>query len=153
MGAMRSSVALVAVVALVTGAGCATDEQLIAPTCIESRETIEAALAAAPEPVRLTDGTRLSACVEQARSDADLQTFGIMLTGIADELQLRAREDPRAAARLGYLIGAARKGAERTNGVALELSRRLERTATLEGAPAAVRGALQRGLHAGEATG
>lgn len=144
----------VAALAALAVGGCSThDPEPVPAACIESREAIGAALQAAPRAVRLADGTRLSECVEHARNDAELQTLGIVITGVADDLALRARGDPRAAARLGYLIGAARDGAARTNGVALELARRLEQTATLDGAPAAVRDALQAGLRAGEATG
>ena len=151
---MTTRALLTAALAALTAAGCSTqDPEPVPAACIESREAIAAALQAAPRAVTLADGTRLSQCIERARTDAELQTLGIVVTGVADDLALHARDDPRAAARLGYLIGAARDGARRTNGVALELARRLEQTATLDGAPAAIHAALQAGLRAGEATG
>ncbi len=116
---------------------------------------IERALADAPGAVALTGGGRLSDCVTGARSDAELQSAGLVLTTAAERLARRAQNgDARAALRLGYLVGATRRGAARATGIQAELSRRIDRAAAYvgEGDPA-VRAALAEGMRAGEAEG
>jgi hypothetical protein len=77
-----------------------------------------------------------------------------VLTRAADHLAARARRDRAAAVALGYLVGAARRGAATTSGVHAELVRRLEqRAAFLEGSETPLRAALHRGLGAGQASG
>jgi predicted component of type VI protein secretion system len=142
-----------AVIVVLLLAGCTAEDHPIAPACLQSRDAIVRALDAAPAAVALPDGTRLSACVRGARQDADLQALGLLLTQVADGLALRAPRDPAAAVRLGYLIGAAREGAAATSGIAAELARRLERTATMDGASGEARAALASGLRAGGRTG
>ena len=141
-------------VAAVAGCGSADAPPLDA-ACTASPEAIERALARAPAPVTLATGTRLSECVSHARSDAELQSAGSVLTRAADDLALRAgRGDARAAVGLGYLVGAARRGAKRTAGIHAELARRVESSArVLADRGPAVASALQRGVRAGEASG
>jgi hypothetical protein len=105
--------------------------------------------------VRLSSGARLSECVANARSDSELQDAGAVLTRAADHLSAAAkRGDATAALRLGYLVGAARRGAARTAGIHAELQRRIERTAAfLDAAGPHVVAALARGRRAGEASG
>ena len=132
---------------------CGAKEAPLDGACLESAGAIERALQRAPAPVTLRTGTPLSKCVSQARSDADLQNAGIVLTRAADHLADGAKTgDARAAMRLGYLIGAARRGATRTAGIHAELQRRLERAGAYLDVPA-VAAALSRGLRAGERTG
>ena len=132
---------------------CGAKEAPLDGACLESADAIERALQRAPAPVTLRTGTPLSRCVSQARSDADLQSAGIVLTRAADDLADGAKAgDARAAVRLGYLIGAARRGAARTAGIHAELQRRLERAGAYLDAPR-VAAALARGLRAGERTG
>jgi hypothetical protein len=114
---------------------------------------VVAALGTAPGPVQLDGDTRLSTCLRRAQRDADLQRVGVIFTQAADGLALRARGSDTAAVRLGYLIAAARRGARRTNGVAVELVRRLEQSSGLDGPPGAHRAAFERGLAAGERHG
>jgi hypothetical protein len=154
----RRPAALLAVAAaLGAGAGCGSSEpKPVDPACLASPGAIERALARAPAPVTLASGIRLSDCVSGADTDADLQNAGIVLTRAADHLAGRAqRGDPQAALGLGYLVGAARRGAARTNGTRAELAHRVESAARVlaDGGGPAVATALQRGLRAGEATG
>ena len=116
-------------------------------------ETVERALEAAPGEVRLEGGVRISACIRTARSDGELQNVGGVLTGAAEALELRAASDATAALQLGYLVGAARRGASRENGIQAELVRRLERSAALDAPTPEARTALRRGMAAGEARG
>ncbi|HEV2061962.1 MAG TPA: hypothetical protein VGR12_03840, partial [Solirubrobacteraceae bacterium] len=56
---------------------------------------VSRALAAAPGGVTLADGTRLSDCVRNAESDAELQSVGVVLTSVAEDLERDAPDDPR----------------------------------------------------------
>jgi hypothetical protein len=157
----RRIAALLALAALgataTAAAGCgAGDPPPLDARCTESPGVIERALARAPQPVTLASGTRLSECVSHARSDADLQTAGAVLTRAADDLASRARRgDTGAALGLGYLVGAARRGAKRTAGIHAELQRRVESSArvVVDTGAGPVADALERGIRAGEATG
>ena len=143
------------VLATVTLVACGGDPEPLDEACLDSAGAIERALSRAPAPVTLPTGTRLSACVTNARSDADLQSAGLVLTRAADHLAEAARRgDTEAAVRLGYLVGAVRRGAQRTEGIHAQLQRRIERaTAYLDDAGPRVTSAVARGRRAGEASG
>jgi len=118
-----------ALVLVPCAAGCGHDEPRIPPTCLDTdRAGYERALRAAPGPVRLPGGTAISECLRRVRTDAELQTLGTTLHGVAEDLALRARErdDVDAAARLGYLSGAVSAGAARSAGISAELARRVQ---------------------------
>jgi hypothetical protein len=147
---------LCALAAAVALGGCGQDtEDTVLPTACTDEAQVRAALRAAPGDVRLADGTRLSACVQEARSDAQLTGLGVALTAIAEELADAAISgDREAATRLGYLIGAADRGSRRGQGVQLELLRRLEGAARRADAAGGARSAaVQAGLAAGRARG
>jgi hypothetical protein len=146
-----AAVALATVV--LAGGGCRTGNAELPAVCKEGARKVAAALRAAPGPVRLEGGTRLSRCVHDARSDADLQTVGTVFTQAADGLASRVPTNESAALELGYLTGAARRGASGTNGTATELVRRVEQAAGLEGPPPARRAAYERGIAAGRRSG
>jgi hypothetical protein len=148
-------VRVLALLAAVSLAACGASTPTLDEACMGSAGAIEHALVRAPRPVTLPSGTRLSQCVSNARSDADLQTAGAVLTRAADHLSAQAHAgDREAALRLGYLVGAARRGAKRTAGIHAELQRHIERAAAvLDDAGATVARALARGQSAGEATG
>ena len=150
----RGRLALLAVAAALA-AGCQEETSPAPLSCTGEPDTILAALDGAPGEVRLTDGATLSGCVRLARTDADLQNVGVTFSNAAEDLEVDAlKGDEQAALRLGYLVGAARKGAETSSGVGAELVRRLERSAALDGATSPDAAAsLQRGLEAGEARG
>ena len=121
---MAGRLALTVATAMLAGAGCGDGDRSLPAACTEEPDVIARALADAPGPVALDDGTRLSDCVTRATREGELQEFG-----------------------------AARRGARRTTGVHAELVRRLEQTATLEGAPASRLRAVERGVVAGERYG
>ena len=134
--------------------GCGGDEpQVASAACQAPADTILTALEAAPGRVALEGGTTLSQCVTGSRNPGDLQTLGATLTEAAEELERTAPRDPEAALRLGYLIGAARRGSQGQLGITDELVRRLERAADLSRGTAAAQTALERGIAAGEARG
>ncbi len=142
---------LALLLAAVSLAACGEEDEL--PIACTDRSAVERALGAAPRLVTLEGEVSLAECVRRAGSDAELQELGLALTGVAERLEVAARDDEDAALRLGYLIGAARRGAISTaGGVQIELARRLERSgAQVSGR--ALEDALVRGLDAGAADG
>jgi hypothetical protein len=149
----RLAPALLAGLAL---SGCtAGDDPPLPADCLQGEEALEEALAAAPDPVRLGDGTAISTCVELASSAADQQNVGILVVGVAEGLEEQAADgDEAAALRLGYLVGAVQRGAQRTSGIQLELAFRISRVAGALGDPSPeITGALTDGIAAGERTG
>jgi hypothetical protein len=151
---MHRSLAAPLLAAAIVLPGC-TEEDTPPPSgCFEGDE-VRRALDAAPAEVRLADGTALSRCVRLSTNDDQLQSLGLVLTAVADELADRSeRGDTRAAARLGFLLGAAEQGASKAQGVQLELVRRLEsaaRRADAAGADASA--ALRQGRAAGVSDG
>ncbi|MBI5104254.1 MAG: hypothetical protein HZB46_04580 [Solirubrobacterales bacterium] len=152
--ALLAAVLVLSAVALL---GCGKDEPPLPLACRDAdAAAFERALRGAPRAVALEDGTAISECLRRVRNDAQLQNLGLVLSRVADRLAVRARDadDPAAAAQLGFLVGAARRGAERSNGISSELARRLERAGLkLDGTRAALADALQTGLEAGQARG
>jgi hypothetical protein len=150
MAARTAPVALVVALLL---AGCARDAESVPAACLGDPAAIEQALARAPARVTLSDGTPLSTCVSRARNDAELQTLGTSLMRVADHLTAYSSADRVATMRLGYLIGAARRGARKNPGLAANLVRRLEQTGPSRGGKPETLFELRRGERAGEAGG
>ena len=151
---MRARLAAVLIMGMATAAGCSEDDgpPPVSFACTTDVAAVARALERAPGEVRLEDGTPLSECVRNAESDSELQTVGLALTRLAEDLEADAGEDPEAALRLGYLVGAARRGAPSESALQAELVYRLERSAaSVEGAD--VERALAEGMRAGEARG
>ena len=106
----------------------ARDEEKGVPAeCRAGPRAIEAALARAPGPVTL-GSTRLSECLGRRSDAGEVQDIGGSLLAVAGRLSARARAKPEGAAamRLGYLIGAVRRGSARTQGIYENLRQRLE---------------------------
>jgi hypothetical protein len=148
-----AALAIAPLAVALSAAACGEDDRPLPAVCASGPEVAVRALRAAPAPVRIDGETKLSSCVERARSDADIQTVGSVLTRTADSLAGSMDRSDEAALELGYLIAAVRKGARHTNGIHRELVRRVEQTIGLEGAPPPRRAAFDRGLAAGERTG
>src|SRR3712207_392149 len=91
--------------------GCGDEEERPAAACPASPEAVLSALRAAPGEVR-AGGERLSACLTEGSDAGDLQRVGVAYVEAAAILARDARRDPegRAALRLGYLVGAVRRG-------------------------------------------
>ena len=85
------------------------------------------ALSAAPGEVELGGGTLISECLAENQEAGDLATVGTALVAVATKLNAEARAEPggKANLRLGYLLGAAERGASQTDGIHAELIRRL----------------------------
>ena len=132
-------------------AGCG--EEPLPQACLQADAgAVATLLRAAPQNATLPGGTALSTCVDRAASDADLQNLGVVLVGVADGLVARSRHDGRAAFQLGFLIGAAQRGAGPTGGVQAELVQRLQQTIAFDVTPA-LQAEVERGIAAGRADG
>jgi len=151
---MRAMLRLLACALLITGpAGCASAPPLSLLCRNLDERDVQDALRAAPARVALSDGTRLSTCIERATDDADLQTLGKVYTSAGDRLARTAARDPGSALRLGYLEGATERGGSRTNGTGSELVNRMGHLLALDEASPAARAAFLHGRSAGLADG
>lgn len=158
---MRASIAaaLAASLALLALAGCGGREEAQTPVaCLEGSAVYLSALDASPSEVRLEGETPISECLTESQEGGELATVGEALIEAATELNSEARQDSGgpAALRLGYLLGAAERGAEETAGIHAELLRRLAVAARFspEGPlPPAFTAAYREGFETGRADG
>ena len=133
---VRRAVILIAVLAV---AGCGNDKTESLPSaCTEGPGAVVKALAKAPAAVTI-NGTPISHCFNVDATPNDIQIVGTNLLAAAQQLA-----DQGKALELGYLIGAAQRGAKRNN-LGDEIVRRLE----AESATATPKTAYDRGLRAG----
>jgi hypothetical protein len=101
------------------------------------------------------DGVLVSSCFTENQSGGDLANVGAAMLAAATKLNAEARAEPGGAAnvRLGYLLGAAQRGAGGTAGIHTELIRRLTAAAHYSPGerppPPAFRRAYRRGYDAG----
>ncbi len=133
-------------------AGCGRQEPTaVDPACREGSGTMLRALRRAPAPVTVA-GKPLSTCLRDAGDGGDLRDVGIGYLDAAAALATAAEREPDGpeALRLGYLVGAAHRGASSDQGPASELVRRLDTEATRadRGSPA-----YRRGERAGRRAG
>jgi hypothetical protein len=126
---MRTTTAIV--LACLTAAfgafGCGSQDDSTPLACLEGPEAYLSALHAAPGKVEVGGETLISECIAQNQKAGDLANVGGAMVEAATQLNAQAREDPGgpAALALGYLIGAAQKGADQTEGIHADLIRRL----------------------------
>jgi hypothetical protein len=139
--------ALLAIALSVGGCASGNGHHDVPVACKEGAGAVRAALARAPARVDL-DGTPLSDCFTRGSDGADLQQVGATYVSAASGLASAARSRPEGpeALRLGYLVGAAHRGAARTQGVHDELVRRIEQEL---GGVNTRSGAYARGFSAG----
>jgi hypothetical protein len=139
-------------------AGCGGTSDHTPAACLEGQGAFMRALAGAPGEVRLADGTPISDCLAENQQAGDLANVGSVLVAVATKLNAAARAEPggRENVELGYLLGAAQRGADRTQGIHSELMRRLAVAARFspEGPlPAGFTAAYRRGYDAGHESG
>jgi hypothetical protein len=122
----RAAVAASLIAALALAA-CGGPDDKTPVTCLEGPPAYAHALAGAPERVTLGGETLISECLARNQTGGDLATVGTALVTVATRLNAEARQDPGGTAnlRLGYLLGAAQRGAESTDGIHTDLIRRL----------------------------
>ena len=157
---MRPALAIAttfAAAALATGCGGVKGSTPVA--CLNGPGAYMKALAAAPGTVKLSGETPISDCLVENQQGGDLATVGGSMVTAATKLSAAARAKPGGDAnlQLGYLVGAARRGAERTAGIHAELIRRLVVAARYSPdnrpLPATFLATYQRGFNAGESSG
>lgn len=143
--------------ALIAG-GCGKQDDSTPVACLEGSGAYVAALSDAPGEVKLDGETPISECLAENQQAGDLATVGGTLVEAATELNAEARAKPVGPAnlQLGYLLGAAQRGADATEGIHSDLIRRLAVAARYspEGRlPATFLATYQEGFDAGHAGG
>jgi hypothetical protein len=150
--AIRGRALFCAVMSVALVAGCGNKDVIVPAVCEEGPATVETALRGAPGEVRLDGGVRISDCLQQAASAADVQNLGSTFLATAQQLADEVRRDPHsdAAVQLGYLIGALRRGAGTRVGVHYEAVRRVQQElAGLDLHTPEFRRGLEAGRHEG----
>jgi len=107
--------------------GCGDQDDSTPVACLEGPAAYEQALEAAPGAVRLQGETPIGDCFAENQSGGDLARVGEAMIEVATDLNAEARTEPGgdAALRLGYLLGAAERGSEESEGIHSDLVRRL----------------------------
>jgi hypothetical protein len=121
-------VVLLAAACLALGAlGCGNQGDSTPVACLEGAAAYEKALRDAPGEVRLQGETPISDCLAPNQQAGDLAQVGEAMVEAATSLNSQAREDGggEAAIQLGYLLGAAERGAKSSEGIHSDLVRRL----------------------------
>jgi hypothetical protein len=155
---MRAGIAIVSS-ALMVFAGCGSTDSSTPAACLEGTDAYLVALEDAPGAVELGGETPISGCLTENQQAGDLATVGEAMVAAATELNTEARARPGDGAnlRLGYLLGAAQRGAEGTGGIHADLIRRLAAAARYspdgKPLPAAFLRTYREGFDAGEADG
>lgn len=124
---MRVAGLIALAIACLIVAGCGSQDETTPVACLEGPGAYEKALAAAPGEVLLGGKTPIGDCLVRNQQGGDLATVGEAMVTVATKLNAEARAEPGgdAALRLGYLLGAAQRGAERGEGIHTDLVRRL----------------------------
>jgi hypothetical protein len=150
---------VIALLALGLLAGCGSTDSSTPVACLEGEGAYLKALAGVPGEVKLGGETLISECLAENQKGGDLATVGTALVGVATKLNAEARAEPGGAAnlQLGYLLGAAERGASHTDGIHAELIRRLSSAARYSPdnrpPPGAFLRAYREGFDAGQASG
>jgi hypothetical protein len=108
--------------------GCGSNDDDDTPAaCLNGAGAYLQALRATPGEVTLEDGVPISGCLVENQKVGDLAAVGLAMLRAATVLNAEARKDPGGEGNLelGYLVGAAQRGAEQTGGIHSELVRRL----------------------------
>ncbi|HET7509342.1 MAG TPA: hypothetical protein VFJ65_03755 [Solirubrobacterales bacterium] len=107
--------------------GCGSQNDSTPVACLEGAGAYEKALREAPGEVLLGGETPISDCLVSNQSGGDLARVGEAMVETATTLNSKAREEDggQAAVELGYLLGAAQRGAESSEGIHADLVRRL----------------------------
>jgi hypothetical protein len=111
--------------------GCGGTEDSTPVACLEGKPVYLKALADAPGEVRLDGEVPISDCLAASQAGGELAEVGAAMLAAATELNAEARAEPGGASnlQLGYLLGAAQRGAESSEGIHAELIRRLSAAA------------------------
>jgi hypothetical protein len=107
--------------------GCGGQDDSTPVACLEGAPAYEKALRDAPEEVLLGGKTPIGDCLASNQTAGDLARVGEAMVETATSLNAEAREEDGgdAAVQLGYLLGAAQRGAGSSEGIHADLVRRL----------------------------
>jgi len=126
---MRASIATVLIsgLAALAAAGCGGQSDSTPLACLEGTGAYLTALRDAPGAVKVGEEAAISECLAANQTAGDLSTVGVALVEAATRLNAEARAQPggEASLELGYLVGAAERGAADTEGIHSDLLRRL----------------------------
>jgi hypothetical protein len=156
---MRRALSTAAVVLAFVTAGCGSPDDSTPVACLEGAGVYLSALGNAPGTVELRGETPISDCLVENQGGGDLATVGTAMVVATTKLNSASRADPGGDAdlQLGYLLGAATRGAEGTDGIHAELIRRLTAAARYSPdntpLPAAFLRTYREGFDAGRAGG
>jgi hypothetical protein len=140
-------------------AGCGGPDDATPVACLDGAGAYLGALGDAPGEVKLSGEVPIGDCLAQNQTGGDLATVGTAMVTTATRLNAEARANPGDAAnlQLGYLLGAAQRGAEHTEGIHAELIRRLSAAARYSPdnrpLPPTFRRAYREGFDAGHSGG
>jgi hypothetical protein len=146
-------------VALTLVVGCGSTDDSTPVACREGAGVYLTALRDAPGAVKLRGETPISDCLAENQTGGELATVGTTLLAVVTRLNTEARAEPGGDAnlQLGYLLGAAQRGASQTAGIHAELIRRLAAAARYSPdsrpLPATFLDTYEQGFDAGEAPG
>lgn len=126
----RAAIATAALAVLIA-AGCGTADDTTPVACLEGAGSYLRALDAAPAEAKLDGEVPIDECLPQNQKAGELATVGTAMVAAATKLNAEARANPGSPAnlQLGYLLGVAQRGADATNGIHVDLIRRLSAAA------------------------
>ncbi len=156
---MRGRIAIALALLVLTAAGCGEPSDSTPVACLEGTSAYVKALADAPDAVELRGETPIGDCLAENQQAGDLATVGTAMVAAATRLNAEARAEPGGDANveLGYLLGAAERGAQDTSGIHADLIRRLSAAAHYSPdnrpLPPIFVGTYRVGFEAGEARG
>jgi hypothetical protein len=143
--------------ALALLSACGSEDPDTPGACLADSARYLKALERAPKPVTLADDVPISACLIENQPSGELAQVGAAMVEAATRLSAEAgRGDQSAALQLGYLIGAAERGAAESAGIHTDLVRRLEsaaQTGPADGLAGAADAVYRRGREGGRETG
>ena len=124
---MRRAFVLCVLALFLIAAGCGQPSDTTPVACLEGEGAYLKVLDSAPGEVKLGGETLISECLAENQKAGDLATVGTALVAVATKLNTEARAEPGGDAnlQLGYLLGAAERGASETDGIHADLIRRL----------------------------
>lgn len=151
---LRLYICLGALAAL-AAAGCGATGDETPAACLDGTGAYLGALGDAPGQVRLSGEVPISDCLAENQPGGELATVGTAMVAAATRLSAEARANPDgpAALRLGYLVGAAERGAEGTGGIHSDLLRRLQAAARYAPQARQLPDDFERGYREGAAAG
>jgi len=151
---MRFAAAALAVLVL-AAVGCGSQDDATPVACLEGAPAYETALREAPDEVLLGGETLISECLAENQKAGDLARVGEAMLETATSLSAQARREGGgdAAVQLGYLIGAAERGASTSQGIHADLVRRLTVAARYAPGGQPLSPAFMRSYKAGYAAG